>query len=226
MIVADGPNCMTGGDRPGVRKDSKRLRRQFEALSRAVPATRPVTERLLKDGMRVVRLPTAFVLVLGGVFSFLPVLFLLAEKMRNLGKYTLADVLVFRTESRNLRVVVALSTITTGTFVLLAQLVAAGVVVALPKPSPASWPELAVAVLGGAEHDDVTLGSSGAPNAPRYFPFLADEDTTRSVSVGDEPATSLFGIVMSKSHCVAGGVPSVMSFSSVNVAIWPLPSES
>jgi hypothetical protein len=74
MIVADGPNCMTGGDRPGVRNDSKRLRRQFEALSRAVPASRPVTERLLKDGMRIVRLPTAIVLVLGGFFSFLPVL--------------------------------------------------------------------------------------------------------------------------------------------------------
>jgi hypothetical protein len=50
------------------------LRRQFEALSRAVPATRPVSERLLRDGMRIVRLPTAFLLVFGGVFSFLPVL--------------------------------------------------------------------------------------------------------------------------------------------------------
>ena len=67
------------------------------------------------------------VILFTSVVSFLPVLFLLAEKMRNLGKYTLADVLVFRTESRNVRVVVALSTITTGTFVLLAQLVAAGV---------------------------------------------------------------------------------------------------
>jgi len=67
------------------------------------------------------------VILFTSVISFLPVLFLLAEKMRNLGKYTLADVLVFRTESRNVRVVVALSTITTGTFVLLAQLVAAGV---------------------------------------------------------------------------------------------------
>lgn len=67
------------------------------------------------------------VILFTSVISFLPVLFLLAEKMRNLGKYTLADVLVFRTESRNVRVVVALSTIATGTFVLLAQLVAAGV---------------------------------------------------------------------------------------------------
>jgi hypothetical protein len=56
-----------------VRKDRRRLHRQFEALSRAVPATRPVTERLLRDGMRIVRLPVALLLILGGVFSFLPV---------------------------------------------------------------------------------------------------------------------------------------------------------
>ena len=56
-----------------MRKDRRRLRRQFEALSRAVPVTRPVTERLLRDGMRIVRLPVAFLLVLGGFVSFLPV---------------------------------------------------------------------------------------------------------------------------------------------------------
>src|SRR5690606_28445045 len=67
------------------------------------------------------------VILFTSVISFLPVLFLLAEKMRNLGKYTLADVLVFRTDSRNVRVAVARSTTATGTFVLLAQLVAAGV---------------------------------------------------------------------------------------------------
>ena len=57
-----------------MSKESRRLRRQFEALSRAVPASRPVTERLLKDGMRLVRLPIAALFLLGGVFSFLPVL--------------------------------------------------------------------------------------------------------------------------------------------------------
>lgn len=56
------------------KKETRRLQRQFEALTRAVPATRPVTERLLRDGMRIVRVPMAMILVLGGVFSFLPVL--------------------------------------------------------------------------------------------------------------------------------------------------------
>ena len=72
MIVADSPNCEGGRRARGVRKDKRRLRRQFEAMSRAVPATRPVTERLLRDGMRIVRLPVALLLVLGGVFSILP----------------------------------------------------------------------------------------------------------------------------------------------------------
>ncbi|MDI9915637.1 cation acetate symporter [Rhodococcus sp. IEGM 1379] len=67
------------------------------------------------------------VILCTSVVSFLPVLFLLAEKMRNVGKFTLADVLVFRTGARRVRIVVAFSTIVTGTFVLLAQLVAAGV---------------------------------------------------------------------------------------------------
>jgi len=60
--------------RRGVKKETRRLHRQFEALARAMPVTRPVTERLLRDGMRVVRLPFAFVLIVGGCLSFLPVL--------------------------------------------------------------------------------------------------------------------------------------------------------
>lgn len=66
------------------------------------------------------------IILFTSVISFIPVLLLLAEKMRNIGKYTIGDVLVFRTESRGVRVAVALSTVATGTFVLLAQLVAAG----------------------------------------------------------------------------------------------------
>ncbi|MBD0863628.1 cation acetate symporter [Gordonia sp. zg691] len=66
------------------------------------------------------------VILFTSVISFIPVLLLLAEKMRNIGKYTIGDVLVFRTEARRVRVAVAFSTVATGTFVLLAQLVAAG----------------------------------------------------------------------------------------------------
>jgi cation/acetate symporter len=67
------------------------------------------------------------IILAASVVSFLPVLFLLAERMRNVGRYTLADVLAFRTRERPVRFVAALSTVATGGFVLMAQLVAAGV---------------------------------------------------------------------------------------------------
>ena len=57
-----------------MSKEAKRLRRQFDALSRTVPMTRSVTNRLLQDRMRLVRVPTALFFLLGGVFSFLPML--------------------------------------------------------------------------------------------------------------------------------------------------------
>ncbi|MFT3974483.1 MAG: tryptophan synthase subunit beta [Amaricoccus sp.] len=75
MIAGNGITFPVKGEMlRSVLKDKRRLHRQFEALARAMPVTRPVTERLLRDGMRVVRLPAAFVLILGGCFSFLPVL--------------------------------------------------------------------------------------------------------------------------------------------------------
>jgi hypothetical protein len=75
MIGADPPTLMTGRSvQAGVSKEKRRLRRQFDALSRAVPAARPVTNRLLQDHMRLVRVPVAILVMIGGVFSFLPVL--------------------------------------------------------------------------------------------------------------------------------------------------------
>ena len=74
MIVVDSPNWKEGGVRRGVKKESRRLRRQFEALGRAMPVTRPMTDSLLQDRMRIVRLPVAMLLLVGGFFSFLPIL--------------------------------------------------------------------------------------------------------------------------------------------------------
>lgn len=58
----------------GKVKTKKRLHRQFEALSRAIPISRPVTEQLLREQMRLYRIPAALMLIFGGMFSFLPVL--------------------------------------------------------------------------------------------------------------------------------------------------------
>ena len=56
-------------------KNLKRIRRQFDAIGRFAPPSRRIINPLLRrKGMRWVRLPFGFVLMLGGIFSFLPVL--------------------------------------------------------------------------------------------------------------------------------------------------------
>ena len=55
-------------------KNLHRIRRQFDALGRFAPPTQRIFRPLLQRGMHWVRLPIGFFLVLGGIFSFLPVL--------------------------------------------------------------------------------------------------------------------------------------------------------
>jgi cation/acetate symporter len=59
--------------------------------------------------------------------SFLPVVLLLAERMRNAGKFTIADVLTFRLRERPSRLAAALGTMSVAFVYLLAQMVGAGV---------------------------------------------------------------------------------------------------
>lgn len=56
-----------------MAKEAKRLRRQFDALGRAVPPARGPIGWLLADRMRMVRLPVAFLLILGGILAILPI---------------------------------------------------------------------------------------------------------------------------------------------------------
>jgi cation/acetate symporter len=58
--------------------------------------------------------------------SFIPVLLLIAEKMRNAGKYTMADVMAFRLRARPARTAAAVGTLTVVAFYLVAQMIAAG----------------------------------------------------------------------------------------------------
>jgi hypothetical protein len=51
-----------------------RLERQFERISRQVPASRGFLDWVRKPRLHIVRIPLAILLLLGGVFSFLPVL--------------------------------------------------------------------------------------------------------------------------------------------------------
>jgi hypothetical protein len=51
-----------------------RLDRQFERISRQVPASRGFLDWVRKPRMHLIRIPLAILLLLGGIFSFLPVL--------------------------------------------------------------------------------------------------------------------------------------------------------
>jgi cation/acetate symporter len=67
-----------------------------------------------------------FVTGVAALASFVTVLLLLAERMRNAGKYTMADVLAFRLEARPARTAAAIGTLFVVGFYLVAQMIAAG----------------------------------------------------------------------------------------------------
>src|SRR4051794_25274283 len=70
-----------------------------------------------------------FLYSIGFLVAFLTVMFLLAERMRNAGKYTIADVLAFRLRERPARTAAALGTLAVVAFYLIAQMVGAGVLI-------------------------------------------------------------------------------------------------
>jgi cation/acetate symporter len=70
-----------------------------------------------------------FLYSVGFLVAFLTVLFLLAERMRNSGKFTIADVLSFRLNERPARAAAALGTLAVAGFYLIAQMVGAGVLI-------------------------------------------------------------------------------------------------
>jgi cation/acetate symporter len=70
-----------------------------------------------------------FLYSVGFLVAFLVVLFLLAERMRNSGKFTMADVLSFRLNERPARTAAALGTLTVVAFYLIAQMVGAGALI-------------------------------------------------------------------------------------------------
>src|SRR5215216_4196471 len=71
----------------------------------------------------------AFVSLMAALVAFVPVLLFLAERMRNSGKYTLADVLSFRLSERPARMAAATGTLAVVLVYLVAQMVGAGVLI-------------------------------------------------------------------------------------------------
>lgn len=72
-----------------------------------------------------------FLYSIGFLVAWLVALLLVAELMRNTGKFTMADVLAFRLNQRPVRMAAALTTLAVSFFYLLAQMAGAGGLVAL-----------------------------------------------------------------------------------------------
>lgn len=72
-----------------------------------------------------------FFFSIGYLVAYLVVLFIVAEPLRNLGKYTLADMINARFEAKKVRGTAALSSITIVIFYMIAQLVGAGALIQL-----------------------------------------------------------------------------------------------
>ncbi|HET7696913.1 MAG TPA: cation acetate symporter [Vicinamibacterales bacterium] len=75
-----------------------------------------------------------FMYSVGWLVAYLTVLLLVAEPLRNTGRFTMADVLAFRLRRPIVRVVAATSTLTVSLFYMIAQMVGAGSLVSLLVP--------------------------------------------------------------------------------------------
>ena len=62
----------------------------------------------------------------GPILGFITILLLMAEPLRNAGKYTMGDILCIRASQKPVRAAAAISTVAVSTFYLLAQMVGAG----------------------------------------------------------------------------------------------------
>jgi cation/acetate symporter len=87
-----------------------------------------------------------FMYSVGWLVAYLTVLLIVAEPLRNAGKYTMADVLAYRLSPRPVRAMASLSTLTVSTFYMIAQMVGAGALVKLLLPGVSY--ELAVSGVG------------------------------------------------------------------------------
>ncbi|MGE3623580.1 MAG: cation acetate symporter [Bdellovibrionales bacterium] len=70
-----------------------------------------------------------FMYSVGWLVAYITVLLVIAEPCRNIGKFTMADILAFRNHPKACRTVMAVSTITVSAFYLTAQMVGGGVLV-------------------------------------------------------------------------------------------------
>ena len=107
---------------------------------------------------------------IGGLAGWPVVLFLIAEPLRNLGRFTFADVVAFRMRQVPVRIAAALGTLSTITFYLIAQMVGAGALIRLLFDLPY---EVAVGIVGAAMIAYVLFGGMLATRIVKAVRLLA-----------------------------------------------------
>jgi cation/acetate symporter len=90
---------------------------------------------------------SGFYLSIGFLVAYLVVLLLVAEPLRNLGKYTLADMLASRFNTSSVRSAAALNTIAISMFYMIAQLVGAGALIKLLLGLPYALSVIVIGIL-------------------------------------------------------------------------------
>jgi cation/acetate symporter len=88
-----------------------------------------------------------FMYSVGWLVAYITVLLIVAEPCRNAGKYTLGDILSFRTNPKPVRAFAAISTVAVSTFYLTAQMVGAGKLMALLVGVPYKTAIIGVGIL-------------------------------------------------------------------------------
>lgn len=109
---------------------------------------------------------SGFYLAIGIPTAFLLVLLIVAEPLRNLGKYTLADVVSFRFDGRLLRASVAVTTLVISVIYMMIQFVGAGILAELLLGVPFS---VAVVVLAALMTAYMLLGGMVAATYIQVF---------------------------------------------------------
>ncbi len=100
-----------------------------------------------------------FLYSIGFLVAWLVALLLVAELMRNTGKFTMGDVLAFRMRQRPVRAAAATSTLAVSFFYLLAQMAGAGGLVALLLNVSERWQQsIVIAVVGAIMIAYVLIG--------------------------------------------------------------------
>ena len=81
------------------------------------------------SGMIYVAGYDGFMYSVGFLVAYITVLLIVAEPLRNAGKYTMADLLAYRLSPRPVRALASLSTLVVSTFYMIAQMVGAGAII-------------------------------------------------------------------------------------------------